>query len=190
MKLRDHISAIGFTGIIMLLTIVVFPMIISDPAEALLSGISTLSSEHPLYSWVVTGFFVLFGVNSIISGWKHFDGLAFQRFMLTVFGCTFAAAAISGHLVIYENFTVGLPFPLAHRYFAGMAVISFTALATSTALILSDNRGRMISFFSGVAVVFGALIQSESEAYAGLWQRIILVIITGWMIYISKYSEL
>lgn len=183
-------TAALISSIQLLLVMMILPFGIIDPAEALSSTLESFSSDRPLYSFLITVVLILFGVTSTISGWKLYRGLAFQRFMMLAFGCTFIAASVFTNIELYNSLNYSLSGETVHRYFSGMAVISFSVLAASTAFILSENRGRMISFLTVAAVIICVLIQSESEKSAGLWQRLIIALIAGWILYISKYSEL
>jgi hypothetical protein len=190
MKSGYRKSAVLISSILLLLVIMILPFAIIDPAEALTFTLDEFSSGRPLYSLLITIVLILFGVISTISGWKLFEGLAFQRFMILAFGCTFIAAAVFTNIELYNSLNYSVSGETVHRCFSGMAVISFSVLAASTAFLLSESRGRMISFLVVAAVILSVLIQSESEKYDGLWQRMILAIIAGWMLYIYKYSEL
>jgi hypothetical protein len=190
MKSLKHTPLIELSGIIMLLIMMIIPFFLSDPEEALSSTIESFSSSHHLYSFIITILLIFFGSGSVIFSWEHFNGLPFQRFTLLLFGCTFIFASILAHSWLYNISIDNIPLQTVHRCIAGISVISFSILAISTAFLLSEHRGRNVSFLSGTAALFGVFLQSELKGSAGLWQRFIILVFAGWLIYINRYSEL
>jgi hypothetical protein len=182
-------TAFELSCIIMLLIMMSFP-VITDPEKAFSSTLECYSSDHHFYSFIMTSLLVFFGISSVMFTWKHIKRLAFQRFALISTTGTFIVAAILANPRFYNGLISSIPVKTIHRCFAGISVISFSFLAISTSFLLSDARGKKISFCAGIAVLVGALLQSEMIAFAGLWQRMIILVFAGWLLYINRYSEL
>jgi hypothetical protein len=190
MKAIKKLSNPKISGSIILVLIVLFPLLYPAMAESRLSPAGSFLSGHLTYSYIVPILVIFFSVSSIIILWRKFDGQVLMRFMLLVFGSSISATAIFAHMGVYNGLDADVQLNTAYSYFAVLAVISFSALALSSAILQSESKGRLISFLSAITVIISALAQNEAGLAHGQWQRIILSIFIGWIIYISSYSEL
>jgi hypothetical protein len=189
MKIKNQIETPLITGSLLQLTVILLPVIYIKPADMLKVTLPELCEAHPGYSYLVTGLLVIFGTDSVISGWKHMEGLAFTRFMLVLFGFTFTASSLLNYFSHNNSLASEMPLSIIHRCLAGMTLISFSAMTFSAAFVLDDERNRKRSFLAGFAIILLSIFQIESVRFAGLWQKLILLIISGWIIAITRYTD-
>jgi hypothetical protein len=189
MKTTKNILPV-ITGSILLGAIILLSVTGNQSPDIQQMTLPELYSRLHGYSYLVTGLLIVYGISLICAGWRFCNNLAFRKFMLLLFGSSFVAASLFLHLSQYEGFSGQGSIMMVHRYFAGMSMISFVMLVVSIALASSDDYTRNISILAGVAIIVSVIFQSESLNAAGLWQKLIIVIISAWFAAISRNGDL
>ena len=134
--------------------------------------------------------FVSLGIGSIIAGWRYFEGFAFHRLFLILFGISLTLAAFFNHAPVNTLIQYKIPEDGWHSYFIFTAVLTFVILTVSSTFILEKQTDRLLATAAGVSVIFLSILMSEVPNTAGVWQRLFFIISFGWMIYSFKTRDL
>ena len=174
-----------------LLLLVMFTLpLFSTPDYSIISNtLSQLGAQNTPNAWIMNFTFVSLGIGSIIGGWRYFEGFAFQRLFLILFGAALTFAAFFNHAPVNTL----IPYKIAedgwHSYFIFTAGLTFVILTVSSAFILEKQTDRLLTIAAGVSVIFISVLLSEIPQLAGVWQRLFFIISFGWMIYIFKARD-
>ena len=134
--------------------------------------------------------FVSLGIGSIIAGWRYFEGFAFQKLFLILFGISLSLAAFFNHAPVNNLIQYKIPEDGWHSYFIFTAGLTFVILTVSSTFIIEKRTDRLLTAAAGVSVIFLSILSSEVAYAAGVWQRLFFIISFGWMIYSFKTRNL
>lgn len=165
--------------------------VFSFPEYSLISNtLSQLGAQNTPNAWIMNFTFLSLGIGSIISGWRYFEGFAFQRLFLILFGISLTLAAFLNHAPVNTLTQYNIHEDGWHSYFIFTAGMTFVILTVSSTFITEDRTDRQLATAAGVSVILLSVLMSEVPAMAGIWQRLFFIISFGWMIYIFKASDL
>jgi hypothetical protein len=141
------------------------------------------------YAWITNLALVLLGISSILSGWKFYKGLTFHRFLILLFGISVILSAAFNSAPVDSLKPYDITEDGWHSYFLLTSWLTFLILTLSTAFILENRRDRVLTIVTGAIIIFLSLLNSEIFSVAGIWQRLIYLISTGWMIYCFRSTN-
>jgi hypothetical membrane protein len=183
-------SALTIIIIILILVLFLFPLLFVQDYSIIRNTLYDLGAQSFPYSGVMNIFLIALGLGSILSGWRFYEGFAFHRIILVMFGVSLSMTGIFNQAPVNTMSIYDVNEDGWHDYFKNTAILSFIILSIITAFILAKQKERMLAFASGISVIFLSVIITKSEMFQGLWQRIMFLIIVAWMIYNFKYGEI
>ena len=190
MKRKNEILILVAAYALLLLIIFILP-IYSTPEYSIVSNtLSQLGAQNTPNAWIMNFTFVSLGIGSIFAGWRYFDGFAFQRLFLILYGTSLTLAAFFNHAPVNTLIQYNISEDGWHSYFIFTAVLTFIILSVSSAFIPEKKTDRLLAIFTGVTVLFLSILISKATQTAGVWQRLSFIISFGWMIHIFKSREL
>ena len=175
--------------LIMLLAMFILPLFIVPVQSKIRNTLSELGAQFSPYSWIINSIFAALAISSVISGWRCFEGFAFQRIILVLFGISLTLASIFNHAPANPDIQYNISEDGWHTYFASTTWLTFIILAFSTALILEKPSDRLLSVAAGISVLLLLLLTFEADKTAGIWQRLQFIISFGWMLYTFKTTN-
>jgi hypothetical protein len=186
MKKKAGIILLTGAYILLLLAMFILPLCDSYDHSITRNTLSYLAGQSHPGSWIMNSIFATLAISSVISGWGYYEGFAFHRIIMLLFGISLILAAIINqtHLtckVLYYVSENGW-----HLYFISTAWLTFIILSFSTSLVLEKPSDRLIAIFTGISVILLSILVSEADRTAGIWQRLLFIISFGWMIYTFK----
>ena len=186
MNEKVKIIAIASAALLTAAVSVIIPL--TGPATGLFSdSISTLGSRDLPSGWIMNSSLVLLAVIMVITGWNFYAGSAFVRLFLVLFGVTLLLSVVFAEDLsctgtLNKALNEGL-----HSYFLNTALLSFIALVFSTAALpRMEEKARIISVMTGMAVLLLILLIAEADEAKGAWQRLFFIIAPSWMISIIR----
>jgi hypothetical membrane protein len=181
-KNKIAIIFLGAASGLMLLLMFVLPWFSFPGYSITRNDIWELGAQFSPHAWIINISIVLLSAGSILAGWSYFDGFIFHRILLVIFGISFLLTAVFNHSPVNTAISYNLVEAGLHTYFAATAVLSFTIMSIATSFIPERQKERLSALASGVTVLILSVLSSESEPFAGLWQRLMFLILSGWMI--------
>lgn len=151
--------------------------------------LSDLGAQSTPNAWIMNSVLIIIAVSSVITVWEYFDGFVLHRILLVVFASSLTLLAFLNDSPVDHDINNNIREAGWHHYFAGTAVLSFTILSLATSFVLEKQLERALSMGAGILIIFLAVLMSEAERYSGVWQRLIFIIVFGWLIYILKVRE-
>jgi hypothetical membrane protein len=163
----------------------------STPEYSIISNtLSQLGAQNTQNAWIMNFTFVSLGIGSIIAGWKYFEGFAFQRLFLILFGISLILAAFFNHAPVNTLIQYKISEDGWHSYFIFTSGLTFILLTVSSAFILEKQEDKLLAIITGISVLFLSVLMSKANQTAGVWQRLSFIISFGWMIYSFRTREL
>jgi Protein of unknown function (DUF998) len=175
--------------ILMILAMFILPLFLVPDQSIVRNTLSELGAQFFHYSWIMNTIFVALAFSSVISGWGCFDGFAFQRFLLVLFGTSLTLAAIFNHAPADPDIQYNISEDGWHTYFTCTTWLTFIILAFSTAMILERPVYRLLSIATGISVLLLLLLTFEAPKVTGIWQRLLFIISFGWMIHTFRIMD-
>jgi hypothetical membrane protein len=175
---------------LLLLVMFILPWYSTPEYSIMNNTLSQLGAQNTPNAWIMNLTFVSLGISSVIAGWKYFEGFAFQRLFLLLFGISLTLAAFYNHAPINTLTQFKISEDGWHSYFIFTAVLTFIILSVSSTFIPEKRADRLLAIVVGVSVLFLSILMSEATQTAGVWQRLSFIISFGWMIYSFKTREL
>ena len=175
-----------------LLILVMFILpVYSAPEYSIISNtLSQLGAQNTPNAWIMNFTFVSLGIGSIIAGWRSFEGFAFQRLFLILFGISIILAAFFNHAPVNAPIQYNILENGWHSYFIFTAGMTFVILTVSSTFILEKQTARQLAKAAGISVILLSILTSEVAQAAGVWQRLFFIISFGWMIYSFKAPDI
>ena len=163
----------------------------SVPEYSIISHtLNLLGAQFAPNAWIMNTIFVLLGAGSFIAGWKSYDGFAFHRIILLIFCISLISTSFFNHAPINPDIQYNIIEKEWHSYFTISTFLSFIILAFATSFTLENNKDRILASVAAISTIVLSILMSESDQYAGIWQRLIFLISIGWMIYNFYNSEM
>jgi hypothetical membrane protein len=175
--------------LLMLLAMFILPLFSVPEYSIIRNTLSELGAQSAPGAWIMNIVFTALALGSVIAGWRFFDGFVFHRIILILFGVSLALMAFFNHAPVNPEVQYNLREDGWHAYFAGTAVLSFIILSIATSFILEKQQDRQLARAAGTSAMVLMVLMAEADRLAGVWQRLILIISFGWMIYCFKASE-
>lgn len=186
MKRNKEILILLAAYVLLLLVMFILP-VYSTPEYSIISNtLSQLGAQNTPNAWIMNFTFVTLGIGSIISGWRYFEGFAFQRLFLVLFGISLTLAAFFNHAPVNTLVQYNILEDGWHSYFIFTAGMTFVILTVSSTFILENQKDRLLATAVGASVILLSILTSEVAHAAGVWQRLLFIISFGWMIYTFK----
>jgi hypothetical protein len=133
--------------------------------------------------------FVLLGLSVIIDGWRLLGNFWFHKIVITVFGVALIMAAFFRHAPI----TVNIPFDVRedklHSVFATITGTSFTLFAISAAFIEKSLHRKLMAALAGVIATILSVMMFTLTDFAGIWQRLLLIISFAWLVFFFRKKQ-
>jgi hypothetical membrane protein len=190
MKRKNEILILEAAYCLLLLVMFILPVYSTPGYSIIRNTLSQLGAQNTPNAWIMNFTFLTLGIGSIIAGWRYFDGFAFQRLFLVLFGFSLMLAAVFNHAPVNNLIQYKIQEDGWHSYFIFTAVLTFVILTVSTTFILEEQSSRLLTTAAGVTVIFLSILVSEVPNAAGVWQRLLFIISFGWMIYSFKSRNL
>lgn len=175
---------------LLLLVMFILPLFSTPGYSITRNTLSQLGAQNTPNAWIMNFTLVCLGIGSITGGWRFFDGFAFQRIFLVLFGFSVILAAFFNHAPVNNLIQYKIAEDGWHSYFIFTAGLSYVILTVSSVFIIEKHTYRLLTTAAGLSVVLLSLLMSEVPREAGVWQRLNFIITFGWMIYIFKTSDL
>ena len=190
MKRNMEILTLVAAYALLLLVMFILPYFSAPEYSIIRNTLSQLGAQNTQNAWIMNFTFVSLGIGSIIAGWRYFEGFAFQRLFLILFGISLTLAAFFNHapvnpLIQYEISEDGW-----HSYFIFTTGLTFIILTVSSTFIPEKHTDRLLAIGAGLSVIVLSVLMSKAAQAAGIWQRLSFIISFGWMIYSFKTREL
>jgi len=190
MKKNKEILILEAAYCLLLLVMFILPVYSTSEYSIIRNTLSQLGAQNTPNAWIMNFTFMSLGIGSIITGWRYFEGFAFQRLFLILFGISLTLTAFFNHAPVNNLIQYKIQEDGWHSYFIFTAVLTFVILTFSTAFILEKQSDRLLTAAAGVSVIFLSILISEVPNAAGVWQRLLFIISFGWMIYSFKSRDL
>lgn len=196
-KIYSEGSKPGITTIILttsftllLLAMFVVPFVSRPESSITVNTINDLGAQSASLSWIINIILVMLSVCSLFAAWEHYEGLLFHKMILIIFGISLSLMAFFNHSPGDLSMPSNIVEDAWNRYFTGSMILSFIILALSTALILDRNKERVLSFCAGAIMILLTILTDRLDEYAGIWQRLEMLIMFGWMIRMFKNNHI
>jgi hypothetical protein len=183
MKNRAEIILLKLAYVILLFTLFFIPSFFTDDQSIISNTINDLGTYSLYCSLIVNIIFLLLAAGSLISGWKYYYGLIFQRIILVLFSLFLIFAALTDLASSIVNIRHIQNLSQLHFYFITNVWLTFIILTFSTYTILKTQTEKNITITTGIMVALLLVLISESNYTAGIWERILIIISFGWMIH-------
>jgi hypothetical membrane protein len=189
MKRNKEILILVAAYVLMLSVMFILPVYSTPEYSIIGNTLSQLGAQNTPNAWIMNFTFVSLGIGSIIAGWRYFDGFAFQRLFLILFGISLTLAAFFNHAPVNTLIPYKIPEDGWHSYFMFTNGLTFVILTVSTAFILDNQTDRLLTTAVVVLVIFLSILMTEVARMTGVWQRLFFIISFGWMIYSFKARD-
>ena len=171
--------------LIMLLVIFILPHYSLEGYSILENTTSELGAQSTPNAWIMNLIFVGLGLCSIWAGWVFLGRNWIIKLILLLFGTALIMTAIFHHAPIDKALPHSLREDQLHSLFANITGFSFSVFAFSLGWIAENRRHKIMAFIIVVlAPILSIMMFSEfTENWRGIWQRLIFILMFGWMIY-------
>jgi hypothetical membrane protein len=168
---------------LMLLVIFILPFYSVEEYSILKNTTSQLGAQGAPHAWIMNVVFAALGIVSVTDGWRRLSGYWLHRMVLAVFGISLFMTAFFHHAPIVS----GVPFSQLeddlHSGFASAAGFAFTVFAIASAFIEPTRLRRIMAVAIGVSATLLSILIFRVPDLAGIWQRIIFIVMFAWLIY-------
>jgi hypothetical membrane protein len=190
MKRSKEILILVAAYTLLLLVMFILPFYSAPEYSIISNTLSQLGAQNTQNAWIMNFTFVSIGISSIIAGWRHFEGFAFQRLFLILFGLSLTFAAFFNHAPVNSLITYKITEDGWNSYFMFSTGLTFIILTVSSTFIPQKHTDRLMAITAGALVLFLSVLMSKATHAAGVWQRLYFIISFGWMIHSFKTREL
>ncbi|MDP4224268.1 MAG: DUF998 domain-containing protein [Bacteroidota bacterium] len=189
--IRKHREIIVLTVsvIFLLLAMFLLPLISAPEYSIIRNTISELGSQSAPSSWILNSIYVSLAFGSLIAGWGFYRGFIFHRSILLVFSVTLILSAFFNQAPVNPGISYNTSEAGWHSYFAGATVLSFIILSLSTGFIKEKQHDRPAAVLAGISIIFLSILMSEAERFAGIWHRLMFMIMFGWQLLAFKFRK-
>jgi hypothetical membrane protein len=174
------------TGI---LTMFILPLFSLPGYSITRNTLSELGAQFTPFAWIMNLVFLILALNSVNAGWDYFEDFVLHRIALVLCALSLILMAIFNHAPADPDIPYNIKEAVWHSYFAGTAILSFTLLSLATGFVLEKQFDRAVSVAAGFSIIFLSLLTSEAGIYSGIWERLMYMVSTGWLIYILKTGK-
>jgi hypothetical membrane protein len=189
MKKNKEILMLVAAYCMLLLVMVILPVYSAPGYSIIVNTLSQLGAQNTPNAWIMNFTFVFLGIGSVISGWRYFEGFAFQRLFLILFGTSLILAAFFNHAPVNTLIQYNILEDGWHSYFIFTNGLTFIILTVSATFIIEKQTDRRLAAGAGVSVIILSILMSEVAQAAGVWQRLFFIISFGWMVYCFSTRE-
>jgi len=189
MKKKTGINLLTGAYTLMILAMFLLPAINVPDHYIFRNTLSDLGAQHSAGAWIMNSIFAALAISSVISGWGCTKGFIFQRIILSLFGISLILSALFNQAPVNPGIQYDISEAGLHLYFACTTRLTFILLAFSTLLMLEKRSDRILAFVTGVTVMLLAILASEADHTAGIWDRLMFITTFGWMIYTYKTMD-
>jgi len=183
MKRNKEILILLAAYIMLLLVMFILPVFSIAEYSIISNTLSQLGAQNTPNAWIMNFTFVSLGIGSIIAGWRYFEGFAFQRLFLVLFGISVTLAAFFSQAPVNAHTQYKILEDGWHSYFIFTAGMTFVILTVSSTFILENQKDRLLTTAAGISVIILSILMSEVPFIKGVWQRLLFIISFGWMVY-------
>jgi hypothetical membrane protein len=186
MEINKKIWILRIAYILMLVLMFIIPLFSLSGYYIIRNTVNELGSQSTPHAWIINGTLILLASGCVVSGWHLYEGFVLHRVMLVLFGISLILMAIFNTCPIDNKYTCNFQEAFIHDYFSGTAVFLFVILSTATAMVMEEPHRRLLAVGTGMLVMILTILNCESDALAGIWQRLLFIISFGWMAYSFK----
>jgi hypothetical protein len=190
MKRNKEISILVAAYSLLILVMFILPFYSTPGYSIIKNTLSQLGAQNTPNAWIMNFTFVSLGIGSIIAGWRYFEGFAFQKLFLILFGISVSLAAFFNHAPVNNLIQYKISEDGWHSYFIFSAGLTFFILTVSSTFIIEKRTDKLVAAAIGVSVIFLSILSSEIAHVPGVWQRLFFIISFGWMIFSFKIRDL
>ena len=169
--------------VLMLLVIFVLPFFSVDEYSILKNTTSHLGAQGAPYAWVMNVVFVLLGIAAIVDGWMRLSNFWLHKVVLTIFGVSLILTAFFQHAPIVPGVVFSELEDDLHSKLSTITGFSFVFFAIAAAFIEPTNVRRLIAVGVGVAASLLSILIFNLADLAGIWQRMMFIIVFAWLMY-------
>lgn len=187
---RKGIIVLTTAYILMFPVIFILPLFRKPEYSIIENTLSELGGQSEPDAWIMNFIFISLAIGSVIAGWRYFESFMLHRIVLVLFAISLILAAVFNHAPINPDAQYNIREDGWHSYFACTAAISFFILSIATSFIADKQIERIMAIAAGLSVIFLSVLMSEADWAAGIWQRLIFIIVFGWMIYSFRTEEI
>lgn len=189
--MKRNLGIIVLTGayILMLPAMFIIPLFNGSVYSIIENTLSESGAQSQSYTWIMDFIFAALATGSVLAGWSYFEGYVAHRIVLVIFGVSLLLMALFNHAPVSSDIWYNIREAGWHSYFGVTAIISFLILSIATSFILGNQRDRVLAVAAGLSSIFLSILMSEADHSAGVWQRLMLIISFGWMIYNFRTRE-
>jgi hypothetical membrane protein len=190
MKRNREILILLAAYVLLLLVMFILPVYSTPGYSIIRNTLSQLGAQNTPNAWIMNVTFVSLGIGSIIAGWRYFEGFAFHRLFLILFGISVTLAAFFSQAPVNALTQYKISEDGWHSYFIFTAGMTFVILTVSSTFILENQKDRLLATAAGVSVIILSIMMSEVPCIKGVWQRLLFITSFGWMVYSFKTRDL
>ncbi|MDD4323103.1 MAG: DUF998 domain-containing protein [Dehalococcoidales bacterium] len=169
--------------ILMLLVIFILPFFSFEEYSIFKNTTSHLGAQNAPYAWVMNVVFALLGIASIADGWLRLSKYWLHKIVLTIFGISLVLTAFFQHAPIIPDVEFNVFEDDLHSKFATITGFSFTFFTISAVFIESTRKRKVIAVGMSIIAILLSLLIFRIDELAGVWQRIMFVIMFAWLMY-------
>jgi hypothetical membrane protein len=190
MKTNREILILVAAYALLILVMFILPFFSTSEYSIIRNTLSELGAQNTQNAWIMNFTFVSLGIGSIIAGWRYFEGFAFQRLFLFLFGISLTLAAFFNHAPVNTLTQYKIPEDGWHSYFIFTSGLTFIILTVASTFMFKKQADKLLATITGISAIFLSVLMSEAAQMAGVWQRLFFIISLGWMIYTFKARDL
>ena len=183
MKAGTGYKILGAGSLIFLMAMFIVPFLSSTSNSITSVTISDLGSQDNPNGWIINSAIIVAALSSVVAGWGYYEGFVFQRLILVLFATSLSLTAIFNQAPACQSYQGNLNEDIWHLYFTCTSSLSFIILTSSTAFIREREGERLMALLTAFSVLLLSVIMYKSENIDGILNRLIMLIVFGWMIY-------
>ena len=161
----------------------ILPFFSVDEYSILKNTTSHLGAQGAPCAWVMNVVFALLGTGAIVGGWVRLSNFWLHKAALVVFGTSLFLTAFFQHAPIVPDVGFNVLEDDLHSIFATITGFSFTFFAIASAFIESTRRRKIIAAGVGITVTLLSMLIFNVAELAGVWQRMMFIIVFAWLMY-------
>jgi len=187
-KMKTRIGMIVLIAAYFLVILVMFilPFFSVPGYSIIVNTLSDLGAQSAPHGWIMNFLFVCLAAGSLMAGLEYYEGFVPHRIILVLFGISLILLSYFNHAPLNTNIQYNVIEDGWHAYFTCTAGLSFIILSIATIFILEKQQDRLLALTAGISAIFLAVLMSEADRFAGIWQRLMFIISFGWLIFNFK----
>lgn len=172
--------------LLILLLMFLLPLFSVPGYSIIRNTVCELGAQSSPHAQIINFTFVFLAIGSVVEGWAFFEGCTLHRILLILFGISLTLIAFFNHAPVDADIRYNLKEAGFHTYFSCTALFSFIILTIATSFIMERQHERFLAIATGLSAIILSVLTSEYDQLAGVWNRLLLIISFGWMIYNFK----